>query len=109
MNGLTIVFFLFAIFMAFVSAVPVLNNNNNDSDADFQVEEYMGELTSENVDLNPVAGEEDAKGRFRRATCDLLSASTPWGSLNHSACAAHCLTKRYKGGRCRNGICRCRR
>ena len=54
MNGLTIVFFLFAIFMAFVSAVPVLNNNNNDSDADFQVEEYMGELTSENVDLNPV-------------------------------------------------------
>lgn len=47
--------------------------------------------------------------RMRRVTCDLLSVSTPIGSLNHAACAGHCLQKGYKGGRCIDGVCNCRR
>ncbi|XP_063223486.1 holotricin-1 [Bacillus rossius redtenbacheri] len=52
----------------------------------------------------------EAGVRLRRATCDLLSISTPIGSLNHAACAAHCLAMRrgYRGGRCRDGVCHCR-
>ena len=40
-------------------------------------------------------------------TCDLLSVSTPWSSLKHSGCAAHCLVKGFHDGHCDNGICRC--
>lgn len=49
--------------------------------------------------------------RHRRVTCDLLSVSTKIGSLNHAACAAHCLImmKGYRGGRCIDGVCNCRR
>ncbi|KAG5320355.1 DEF2 protein, partial [Acromyrmex heyeri] len=46
--------------------------------------------------------------RNRRVTCDLLSWKSKWLSINHSACAARCLSQRRKGGRCRNGICVCR-
>nr|P80407.1 RecName: Full=Defensin [Palomena prasina] len=42
------------------------------------------------------------------ATCDALSFSSKWLTVNHSACAIHCLTKGYKGGRCVNTICNCR-
>lgn len=49
--------------------------------------------------------------RFRRVTCDLASISLPWGSANHSFCAANCLAmlKGYKGGRCIDGVCHCRK
>lgn len=49
--------------------------------------------------------------RVRRVTCDLLSFSTKFGSLNHAACAANCLrlNKGFRGGRCRDGVCHCRR
>ncbi|XP_026464359.1 tenecin-1-like [Ctenocephalides felis] len=49
--------------------------------------------------------------RQKRVTCDLMGISTPWGSLNHAACAAHCLTmgKGFKGDRCSKGVCKCRR
>ena len=50
--------------------------------------------------------------RERRATCDLLSFEIKGFKLNDSACAAHCLTKwqqGYRGGRCENGICVCRK
>lgn len=44
--------------------------------------------------------------RQKRATCNLLS----WFGVNHSACAAHCIAKRFKGGRCGNrAVCKCRR
>ncbi|KAK4884367.1 hypothetical protein RN001_000638 [Aquatica leii] len=49
--------------------------------------------------------------RHKRLTCDLLSFKTPQLSINHSACAAHCLAlmKGYKGGNCQNGVCHCRK
>ncbi|XP_011695050.1 PREDICTED: sapecin-C [Wasmannia auropunctata] len=44
--------------------------------------------------------------RERRVTCDLLDGL----GVGHSACAAHCLAKGYKGGSCTsNGICSCRK
>nr|CAM36306.1 hypothetical protein [Thermobia domestica] len=56
----------------------------------------------------PLEGPEGRALRHRRVTCDLLSFSSKIFSFNHSACAAHCLAKRKKGGRCVNGVCRCR-
>ncbi|KAK4884366.1 hypothetical protein RN001_000637 [Aquatica leii] len=49
--------------------------------------------------------------RHKRLTCDLLSVQTSKFSVNHSACAAHCLAlmKGYKGGNCQNGVCHCRK
>nr|ANH09346.1 defensin [Calomera littoralis] len=49
--------------------------------------------------------------RHRRVTCDLLSFSAKGVSVNHAACAAHCLAmlKGYRGGRCIDGVCHCRR
>ncbi|XP_055839766.1 defensin [Episyrphus balteatus] len=48
----------------------------------------------------------EAPIRQKRATCDLLSIF----NVNHTACAAHCLAKGFKGGYC-NGkkVCVCRR
>lgn len=46
--------------------------------------------------------------RHARVTCDLLSVSTKWGSLNHAACAARCIAQRKKGGTCKEGVCHCR-
>ncbi|KAH8299962.1 hypothetical protein KR044_007986 [Drosophila immigrans] len=44
--------------------------------------------------------------RQKRATCDLLSAF----NVNHSACAVHCIARRYKGGYCSDkAVCVCRR
>ncbi|XP_017087911.2 defensin [Drosophila bipectinata] len=43
--------------------------------------------------------------RQKRATCDLLS---KW-NWNHTACAAHCLARKYKGGYCNDkAVCVCR-
>ncbi|KAL0280817.1 UNVERIFIED_CONTAM: hypothetical protein PYX00_001999 [Menopon gallinae] len=55
--------------------------------------------------------EPERADRHPRVTCDLLSVSLPFGSLGHSACAAHCLAlkKGYRGGRCKDGVCHCRR
>ncbi|XP_071581677.1 defensin-2 [Temnothorax nylanderi] len=47
--------------------------------------------------------------RNRRVTCDLLSWQSKWLSINHSACAGKCLVQGRRGGRCRDGICVCRR
>ncbi|KAK4884368.1 hypothetical protein RN001_000639 [Aquatica leii] len=49
--------------------------------------------------------------RHKRVTCDLLSFKTPQLSINHSACAAHCLAlmRGYKGGYCQNAVCHCRK
>ncbi|KAF5297116.1 hypothetical protein FQA39_LY02696 [Lamprigera yunnana] len=49
--------------------------------------------------------------RHKRLTCDLLSFKTPQLSINHSACAAHCLGmfRGYKGGTCKQGVCHCRK
>nr|CAD7427665.1 unnamed protein product [Timema monikensis] len=49
--------------------------------------------------------------RVKRFTCDVLSVDTPIGSLNHAGCAVHCLTmgRGYRGGRCRDGVCHCRK
>ncbi|XP_016973683.1 defensin [Drosophila rhopaloa] len=49
--------------------------------------------------------EQEAHSRQKRATCDLLS---KW-NWNHTACAAHCLTKGFKGGYCSDkAVCVCR-
>ncbi|XP_054277639.1 defensin coprisin [Macrosteles quadrilineatus] len=56
--------------------------------------------------------EDDMAGvRLPRATCDLLSFSFNGNSLNHAACAAHCITlnRGFRGGRCRDGVCHCRK
>lgn len=49
--------------------------------------------------------EPELHGRYKRATCDLLSAA----NVGHIACAAHCLLLGHRGGYC-NGkaICVCR-
>ncbi|KOC64008.1 Defensin-2, partial [Habropoda laboriosa] len=47
--------------------------------------------------------------RERRVTCDILSLSSKWLSINHAACATRCLAQRRKGGRCQNGVCICRK
>ncbi|XP_046738214.1 defensin-2 [Diprion similis] len=78
---------------------------------DGQMEEKDGRMTNledvdtdaglpESSDLTPI--------RHRRVTCDLLSFTTPWGGVNHAACAARCLAQRHKGGACQNGVCVCR-
>ncbi|GLV40377.1 Defensin [Carabus blaptoides fortunei] len=54
---------------------------------------------------------EERSNRERRVTCDLLSGSVAGVSLGHGACAAHCIAmlKGYRGGRCINGVCNCRK
>uniref|UniRef100_A0A1I8Q9Y2 Invertebrate defensins family profile domain-containing protein n=1 Tax=Stomoxys calcitrans TaxID=35570 RepID=A0A1I8Q9Y2_STOCA len=50
--------------------------------------------------------EPELHGRYKRATCDLLSM---W-NVNHSACAAHCLLLGKSGGRCNDdAVCVCRK
>ena len=49
--------------------------------------------------------EPELHGRYKRATCDLLSGI----GVKHSACAAHCLFRGNRGGYCTGrGICVCR-
>ncbi|KAH8367255.1 hypothetical protein KR084_012853 [Drosophila pseudotakahashii] len=49
--------------------------------------------------------EEVLHSRQKRATCDLLS---KW-NWNHTACAAHCIAKGFKGGYCSDkAVCVCR-
>ncbi|XP_026327911.1 defensin-like [Hyposmocoma kahamanoa] len=43
--------------------------------------------------------------RLPRATCDLLS----YFGVADTACAAHCIVMRYRGGWCQKGVCHCRR
>lgn len=65
----------------------------------------------EDAELVPAPFVEERANRQARATCDLLSFTSKWVSVNHSACAAHCLgmLKGFKGGRCENAICVCRK
>lgn len=58
--------------------------------------------------LHPLFLEFPTNLREKRATCDLLSFNVAGFSFNDSACAAHCLGKGKRGGRCKNGICVCR-
>ena len=46
--------------------------------------------------------------RQKRVTCDLLSLQIKGIAINDSACAAHCLAMRRKGGSCKQGVCVCR-
>ncbi|XP_022911987.2 holotricin-1-like [Onthophagus taurus] len=60
---------------------------------------------------NPIPEPEDQEEgiiRQKRVTCDLLSIEAKGIAINHSACAAHCLVLRKKGGSCSNGVCVCR-
>ncbi|XP_050307093.1 defensin, isoforms B and C-like [Anthonomus grandis grandis] len=57
----------------------------------------------------PLAEEVDGHVIVKRATCDLLSFEVAGVKLNDSACAAHCLTLKKKGGHCNaNKVCVCR-
>ncbi|XP_014240919.1 defensin-like [Cimex lectularius] len=47
--------------------------------------------------------------RFKRATCDLFSFQSKWVTPNHAACAAHCIARGNRGGRCKNAVCHCRK
>ncbi|TMW45881.1 hypothetical protein DOY81_009036 [Sarcophaga bullata] len=54
--------------------------------------------------LNSIEPEPD-HGRYKRATCDLLSAA----GVSHSACAAHCILLGKRGGYCNSrAVCVCR-
>ncbi|XP_026464358.1 defensin-like [Ctenocephalides felis] len=95
-NFIVICFALVALFAA-VQSVP-LEGLFEDTFQDEPTDLYQGALDNAGV-------------RQKRVTCDLLSVSTKIGSLNHAACAAHCLALRrgFRGGRCENGVCNCRR
>ncbi|XP_044736084.1 defensin coprisin-like isoform X1 [Chrysoperla carnea] len=77
-----------------IQAVPV----NIEEPSSYPVNELQDPVA-------PVHGE-----RQRRVTCDLMSVDTKWGSVNHAACAAHCLSMGggRRGGSCSNGVCVCR-
>ncbi|KAH0944877.1 hypothetical protein HN011_004500 [Eciton burchellii] len=47
--------------------------------------------------------------RHRRLTCDFFSWQSKWLTPNHSVCAAKCIAQHRRGGRCRDGICICRK
>ncbi|XP_013119118.1 phormicin-like [Stomoxys calcitrans] len=50
--------------------------------------------------------EPELHGRYKRATCDLLSGM----GVNHSACAAHCVLRGNRGGYCNSkAVCVCRK
>nr|XP_014285580.1 defensin-2-like isoform X1 [Halyomorpha halys] len=74
----------------------------------FQDEPLREPRSLSEADFEYVPLEEEHGARLKRATCDALSFQSQWVTLNHSACAIHCLTKGYKGGRCVNTICNCR-
>ncbi|XP_017888466.1 defensin-2-like [Ceratina calcarata] len=65
----------------------------------------------ENEEMGTAIADESTESplRHRRVTCDVLSWSSKWLSINHSACAVRCLAQRRKGGRCMNGVCVCRK
>ncbi|XP_026463641.1 defensin-2-like [Ctenocephalides felis] len=103
MKYLTVLCLALVALFATVQSIPT---------GDFQLgeDELLGEPVEQLVDLDQ--GPYDNAGvRQKRVTCDLLSVSTPIGSLNHAACAAHCLSLRrgFRGGRCENGVCNCRK
>ncbi|XP_066147263.1 tenecin-1 [Euwallacea fornicatus] len=76
--------------------------------AAFVVATFGAPLGEEFEDLQH-EGEETDHVIVKRATCDLLGFSIGGFSLNHSACAAHCLVLRKKGGYCNNRkVCVCR-
>ncbi|XP_076296444.1 defensin 2 [Lasioglossum baleicum] len=52
--------------------------------------------------------DDDVNSRPRRFSCDVLSFTSKWFSVNHAACATRCLFQRRRGGRCQNGVCVCR-
>ncbi|XP_043277789.1 defensin-1-like [Venturia canescens] len=84
---------LFAtVFVAAISAAPM--------------EEYqLPEETEEFSDLESVDAAAEHL-RFRRVTCDLLSFG---GFVADSACAANCLSMGKAGGKCKSGVCQCRK
>ncbi|XP_034246424.1 defensin-like [Thrips palmi] len=68
-------------------------------------------VADDEAQLVPEPYAEGRADRHARATCDLLSFSSKWVTPNHSACAAHCIAmfKGFKGGRCQNAVCVCRK
>uniref|UniRef100_A0A146LC17 Defensin n=1 Tax=Lygus hesperus TaxID=30085 RepID=A0A146LC17_LYGHE len=46
--------------------------------------------------------------RLKRASCDLFSFSSKWGTPNHAVCAAHCIALGKRGGECKGTVCHCR-
>ncbi|KAK6645030.1 hypothetical protein RUM43_001306 [Polyplax serrata] len=90
--------------LAAVSALPRVEPTLLEFEGEFEIPETvnMEENTNSVEEVHP---------RVRRATCDLLSFSSKWVTVNHSACAAHCLALRrgYKGGYCKNTVCHCRK
>nr|QPB70597.1 defensin 2 [Coridius chinensis] len=108
-----------AVAVVYIGAIPVF-------------EEQLGELPYEIYEDDQTAGdqirhtrsafetyheeepledtEELTQGlRLKRATCDALSFQSKWITINHSACAIHCIAKGYKGGQCKNTVCHCRK
>ncbi|XP_034106359.1 defensin [Drosophila albomicans] len=82
------------LFLALAQSQPVLDETQEVQLTDVDTPDTLVDATSE---LNL---------RQKRATCDLLSAF----NVNHSACAVHCISRRYKGGYCSDkAVCVCRR
>ncbi|XP_014285585.1 defensin-2 [Halyomorpha halys] len=74
----------------------------------FQEEPLREARSISEADFEYVPLEEEHGARLKRATCDATSFTSKWLTINHSACAIHCLTKGFKGGKCVNTICNCR-
>lgn len=103
------------LFALFDSIVGQPLNIEEDGSEGMSIDSYRQyQKYSQNIrfaDTNVVVVGEETHGlRQKRATCDLLSINIMGNSLNHAACAAHCLAKGRKGGRCNsNAVCVCRR
>ncbi|KAH8370304.1 hypothetical protein KR093_002985 [Drosophila rubida] len=82
------------LFLALIQAHPVLD----------ETQEVL--LTDVDSPDTLVEADTGLNLRQKRATCDLLSAF----NVNHSACAVHCIARRFKGGYCSDkAVCVCRR
>nr|QRW93022.1 defensin 3 [Coridius chinensis] len=108
-----------AVALVFVTAIPVFEEKLGD----LPYEIYEDDLTAgeevrhkrtifdefgEEIALDDTA--EPTQGlRLKRATCDALSFQSKWITINHSACAIHCIARGYKGGSCKNTVCHCRK
>nr|QGQ73185.1 defensin [Coridius chinensis] len=92
---------LVAVAIVAVGAIPVYEQ----SDEFYRERRSLSQGDFEEIPLEEIP---DHGLRLKRATCDLLSMSTPWLTVNHAACALHCLTMGHKGGRCVDAICNCR-
>lgn len=97
MRVVLVVAVILGIMSVIISATPVIDPVEHE---ELQIDDQ--------IDLHVKDGDNEVEvpSRTKRATCDLLSIF----NVNDSACAAHCLAKRFRGGYCnKKKVCVCRR